>query len=243
MSTNVGMLKVTEAAVVSRVTPREINRLFEEDIVPASLISADEARLVHPWACALAAFYFHSAVSLTSEERHRTIKKVAESKRWKLRIHSAPTLESEERYWRYTIKKFTEPVGARRVHRTRPFIVHHDHFLTINLEPYFTSVGERLRELIEARALVVADPKTMGGAPVIKGTRIPVHDVAALAEVGTSLEEMLETYPRLNAEKIKLARIYADAYPPRGRPRTSGDLPKNAVVTKDYKVPRARKSG
>ena len=94
-----------------------------------------------------------------------------------------------------------------------------DHFLTIRFSDLWKEVDGRLRRLAEAREMVVEDPEILSGTPVIRDTRIPVHDVAALADAGTPVEEILESYPRLNPAQVELASIYAKAVPQRGRPR------------------------
>ena len=76
-----------------------------------------------------------------------------------------------------------------------------------------------LRELRRARRLVISDPEILGGDPVFRGTRVPVHLVAELIAQGTSSAELIESYPRLTTEMIRLAPVYAAAYPLRGRPR------------------------
>jgi uncharacterized protein (DUF433 family) len=76
-----------------------------------------------------------------------------------------------------------------------------------------------LRDLRRARSLVVTDPEILGGDPVFRGTRVPVHMIADLVAQGSAQAELLEGYPRLTAEMIRLAPVYAAAYPLRGRPR------------------------
>ena len=76
-----------------------------------------------------------------------------------------------------------------------------------------------MRDLRRARRLVVSDPEILGGDPVFRGTRIPVHLIGELVAQGSKPTELIESYPRLNAAMIRLAPIYAAAYPPRGRPR------------------------
>jgi uncharacterized protein (DUF433 family) len=91
------------------------------------------------------------------------------------------------------------------------------------IQVYFTRIWEdvdcRLRQLKEAQEMVVEDPEILRGTPIIKGTRIPVYDVASLVDSGTSVEELLELYPHLNKTQFKLASIYAKANPQRGRPK------------------------
>jgi uncharacterized protein (DUF433 family) len=63
-----------------------------------------------------------------------------------------------------------------------------------------------------AKRLVVSDP-------VFRGTQVPVHVIAELVAQGSKAAELVEGYPRLTKEMIRLAPIYAAAYPLRGRPR------------------------
>jgi uncharacterized protein (DUF433 family) len=92
--------------------------------------------------------------------------------------------------------------------------------LTIDLREPRRELATALRQLRRARAVVISDPGIMGGEPVFRGTRIPVHMIAALLGQGSTEAELLEGYPRLTPEMIQLAPIYAAAYPARGRPRT-----------------------
>ena len=91
--------------------------------------------------------------------------------------------------------------------------------LRIDLREPRRELATSLRELRRARRLVVSDPEILGGDPVFRGTRVPVHLIAELAAAGSSTSELLESYPRLTAEMILLAPVYAAAYPLRGRPR------------------------
>jgi uncharacterized protein (DUF433 family) len=89
----------------------------------------------------------------------------------------------------------------------------------------------------------VTDPDVLGGTPVIRSTRIPVYDVAASVAAGVPADRILAAYPSLDADKIELATIYAQANPARGRPRSSDEFPKGAVILADRRVPRRRKAG
>jgi uncharacterized protein (DUF433 family) len=89
----------------------------------------------------------------------------------------------------------------------------------IDLREPRRELATSLRELRRAKRLVVTDPDIMGGDPVFRGTRVPVHMVAELAAKGSTPAELMEGYPRLKAEMIRLAPAYAAAYPLRGRPR------------------------
>jgi len=89
----------------------------------------------------------------------------------------------------------------------------------IDLREPRREVATSLRDLRRARRLVVSDPDIMGGEPVFRGTRVPVHMIAGLVAQGSTPAELLAGYPRLSAEMIRLAPVYAAAYPLRGRPR------------------------
>lgn len=91
--------------------------------------------------------------------------------------------------------------------------------LKVDLREPRRELAQSLRELRRARQLVVSDPGIMGGDPVFRGTRVPVHAIAAQLAQGATEAVLSEDYPRLTAEMIRLAPIYAAAYPLRGRPR------------------------
>ena len=95
----------------------------------------------------------------------------------------------------------------------------HDGFLTIDFAPFWTSVDERLQRLNAARAQVSMDDEILGGTPIIRGTRVPVYDVAASVAAGNPIERILSSYPSLNREQVELAALFAEANPQRGRPR------------------------
>ncbi|MGO9435031.1 MAG: DUF433 domain-containing protein, partial [Terracidiphilus sp.] len=78
--------------------------------------------------------------------------------------------------------------------------------------------------------------------PVIRGTRIPVYDVASLVDAGTPLEELREIYPKLTPSQIELASMYAKANPQRGRPRRRR-LPKGLSVSISKKRLRSSSLG
>lgn len=89
----------------------------------------------------------------------------------------------------------------------------------IDLREPRRALAASLRALRRARSLVVSDPEILGGDPVFRGTRVPVHSIATWVDQGSTEVEILKAYPRLTPEMIHLAPVYAQAYPLRGRPR------------------------
>ena len=55
------------------------------------------------------------------------------------------------------------------------------------------------------------DPRRCGGAPVVKGTRIPVAVVLEQLAAGETWESLLEGYPELTREDIQAVILFAKA--------------------------------
>lgn len=208
------MLTPTEAAVVSSVDVRDVNRVIDESILPSDFyrVNPDRTRRLIADACTFISFYFHSAKSLTAEQRLRAI------------VTASPRLREEpvtklEREW--TIR---------------------EEFLTIDLTPFLKSVHQKLAELGKARALVVEDPEILSGTPVIRETRIPVYDVAASVAAGLPMNRILAAYPGLTAEMTKLAALYATANPQRGRPRQDSSPAARGLAVSSRRVPRRKRA-
>ena len=94
-----------------------------------------------------------------------------------------------------------------------------DHFLPVRFADLWKSVDGRLRKLMAAEEMVVEDPEILSGTPVIRGTRVPVQNVAALFDSGTPIERILKSYPSVTESQVELASIYVKAVPQRGRPK------------------------
>jgi uncharacterized protein (DUF433 family) len=91
--------------------------------------------------------------------------------------------------------------------------------IKIDLREPRRELAASLRDLRRSRRLVVSDPEILGGDPVFRGTRLPVHMIAELVVQGSKPAELIEGYPRLTAEMIRLAPVFAAAYPLRGPKR------------------------
>ena len=102
--------------------------------------------------------------------------------------------------------------------------------VTIHFAAIWKAVDERLHLLAKARQMVVEDPEILSGTPVIRGTRVPVYDVAASFDAGTSLDRILKSYPSLKGWQVELASFYAKAVPPRGRPKRTPQLSSAAIA-------------
>ncbi len=112
-------------------------------------------------------------------------------------------------------------------------------FLTIDFSPFLKSVDERLLRLGAARAQVCVDEEILGGTPVIKGTRVPVYDIAASYAAGIPMERILSSYPSLKPEQVEFAALFAEANPQRGRPRERVVPPPGAKTVSSRSKPRS----
>ncbi len=212
------MLTAAEAAVVARVSLRDVHRAIDERILPRDFYQIDDGRHVMADACSLISFYFETAEQLTADTRLDVIRTAA-------RLHD---VSKDSRAFQTRLEEHG--------------IIHRE-FLTIDLAPFARRAAERLKRLRQARDMVSASPEILGGMPVIRGRRVPVYDVAAWLSAGDAMESILSAYPTLTAEKVELAGLYAEANPPRGRPRRRSALPQDAVLVTARRVPRRARAG
>jgi uncharacterized protein (DUF433 family) len=66
-----------------------------------------------------------------------------------------------------------------------------------------------LEALMRWQDHITTDPAVCHGRACIRGTRIPVSVVLDNLAAGTSLEEILESYPSLSREAVQAALGYA----------------------------------
>jgi uncharacterized protein (DUF433 family) len=210
------LLTTAEAAVVAGVEVRDVNRIIDEHILPEDLYVNEDGRRVWAGSCALIRFYHGAAESLTASERIHAIRIVCREAKTRDAVRLIKDWRINRPHWR----------------------VQHS-FLTLNFDHFIAETLAEFDKLARARAAVVEDPEILDGTPVIKGTRVPVHDIAASAAAGIPHERIKASYPSLTDEKIELAIIYAKATPPRGRPRHLRTL---ALASSSRKVTRRRRS-
>lgn len=110
--------------------------------------------------------------------------------------------------------KIKSAAAAREVTYKRGIL----HYV-IDVESAAKRVNADIAKYRKAMKLITNDPDVQAGATTFKGTRILVHHIADLLSQGASEAELQEDYPRLTREMMAAARVYAKAYPRRGRPR------------------------
>jgi len=60
-----------------------------------------------------------------------------------------------------------------------------------------------------ANPLIQSDPDVMLGKPVVRGTRITVETILRKLSCGESIEQILESHPRLTREAVLAALDFA----------------------------------
>ena len=65
------------------------------------------------------------------------------------------------------------------------------------------------RAIQDYRQFITSNPNILFGKPAIKGTRIAAEQVLDELAGGTSIEELLEEYPRLTRDAIYAALAFA----------------------------------
>jgi uncharacterized protein (DUF433 family) len=133
-------------------------------------------------------------------------------------------------------------VVAASIRRPQQSMIHADP-VVVDTRPAALAVRSGLVQLTKARRIVSSAPDVLGGTPVVKGTRIPVHDIAEILANGDTPTAIIRAYPQLDKERVRLAAVYASAYPRRGRPLTRpgrASRPAKASDTLTYDdLPRA----
>jgi uncharacterized protein (DUF433 family) len=56
---------------------------------------------------------------------------------------------------------------------------------------------------------IVSDPAIMLGKPCVAGTRITVEHILRELAAGSTVEQLLQDYPRLNEEDVRAALTFA----------------------------------
>lgn len=216
MLTGADKLKLSEAAVVAQVDLRDVHRAIDEHILSDTFFNLDNGRHILAAGCPSISFYFSMARRLSAEERILVIRQIEP---WLLESRDVSLSKLLRREWKI-----------------------HNAPLSIDFAPFVKGTVERLDRLEAARGVVEVSPDILGGTPVIRGTRIPVYDIAASHAAGIPSERILLAYPALTGDTLELAGIYAEANPLRGRPRANA-IPEGATILSDRRIPRIRKAG
>ncbi len=108
--------------------------------------------------------------------------------------------------------------------------------LELLLDPLRKEINRGLRALYDAEAAVASKADIMQGEPCVKGTRVPVYVLGAIASAH-GIDEALSTYPFLQRRQVELAQLFMKAHPRKGRPKRVA-LPTQRRVVSRFVIER-----
>lgn len=184
---------LAEAAYLSGLSRRDIDRVIDERIVPDAMIAGGGVRMITAAACALARFYFETAATLTAATRRRIVADISE----RLLAQRAAT-------------------AGKRINLDR--LSFDEGVLHVEFAGFLRTVIDARKRLAGSEKLIVSDDDILGGEPVFKGTRVPVRQVAAALAAGESAQRVRDAYPAISPAMLAAAPAWARAHPARGRP-------------------------
>jgi len=196
-------IPINEASVVTGISVRKINGLIDDEILPKSVRVKGNRKALRALAMPMVRFGASDGAKLNRSLRLEAMRRIEKFAR-----------ENWPRLCR-------DPEHAECLRLESGCIV-------VSLGTPIREAMAGLNRLADAETRVVEDPEIRGDIPVMRGTRIGVHEVAdALA--GDGMDVALEDFPALSREDVEAAALHAKAHPrakvrPRtGRPRASGD--------------------
>lgn len=200
-----------EAAYIAGVTDRQLQRLFDEEVLAAPFARSDSARvngqssgrMFARISAAFAKFYFDLDEDLTASARRFVIGQMSH------RILARPdsdalmalTFQPGTMNWDVEFKNFDVGLGS--------FVAH---------------AQARAAQIERVNQFIVGDPEILGGQAVMKGTRLPVDALLAMHQGGRSFSDLQIDYPSLTQELLDAAAIYQAIHPRRGRPAKPAEL-------------------
>ena len=189
---------INEAAAVTGISARKINRLIDDSVLPKSVcVKRGTRRALRAFAVPMVSFGASDGSKLSKSTRleaMRLIEKFTKENWHDLRV---------------------EPEHAKRLRFESGCVM-------ISLGETVSAAMVGLNKLADASRRIIEDPGIRGGMPIVRGTRIGVYEIAdALAADG--MEMTLEDFPALSREDVNAAALYAKAHPKTGRPRVRPD--------------------
>lgn len=91
---------------------------------------------------------------------------------------------------------------------------------TVNWDALLRDVGPRIDLYREGLKRICEDDDVLDGEPVFKGTRLAVRHIGGMRARNEQVARIIEDYPDLTPDDVEFARLYAEAHPLVGRPKS-----------------------
>ena len=205
-------IPTAEAAFIAGLTDRQMNRVVDEHLVPASLFAKQgSSRLYTRLGAAFAKFYFATEDLLIAGARRQVLEELA------TRVEGLP---GKNRVLTLVLLDAISWKVERQA-------------VSVDVTPYVQGAFFRAQAVDQADALVTTNPEVMSGIPVFAGTRVPVEIVLGSLAAGIDMDRLKASYPFLTEAHIQSAKVYDEVHPRRGRPRriaeVNPDLPRRVT--------------
>jgi uncharacterized protein (DUF433 family) len=223
MATQTLFVPAAEAAFIGGVTTQNMNRLFDEELVPGSLVSNIEGtRKFARLTAAFANFFFGTESFFSAHARRTVVIELA---------NRVQQLQEEQQ------RELLLALGESAL--TFNWTYHKaDLGATIDVTSFVAQACMRNRAIEDATQLVSENKQILGGLPCFAGTRVPIDTVLGSLEAGIDKDRLVASYPFLTDAHIEAARVFTQVHPRRGRPRRLADL--NPNLPKVSKVVRRK---
>ena len=209
-----------EAAYIAELTDRDMNRVFDEHLVPDRLLRSDQGRRFARLAAAFARFYFATDGIFAAPLRRSVLAELTER---------VSVLGKNDRI-----------LALRGVLPKSAWVVQVSHGQSVDVSSFVESAKLRARKVDQAEAVVETSEDVMDGTPVFKGTRVPLDVVIASLDNGIPFERVQASYAFLTPELADAARVYQFVHPRRGRRRSLAEVHPDWTVIEKRVVRKPR---
>ncbi len=214
-------VSAAEIAYIAGLTDKEVNRLVDENVLPAVLVFRGDGRRFAPLTAPFAIFYFRASEDLTRAARVKVIETLIK------RLSERPDFDDF-----LALSEWVLSAGF-------DWSVTRDTF-TVFLARFVEEASQRAAQVSEASRHIIEDPEVLGGTPCFAGTRVPVLNVLAAHHGGVPFRELQAAYPFLTTQLLDDAEVYVKAHPRPGRPRRLDDASSQLRLVSAKVVRRAR---
>lgn len=202
MSTHT-LIPTAEAAFIAGLTDRDMNRVVDEQLMPAVLFEkSGGVRRFTRLSAAFAKFYFDDRNWLVAGARRKVLDELT---------HRVDQLQGKNDV--FALMALPDRFNWKVSNYT----------VEVDMAPYISEVFARVKDVSQADALVTVSAEVMGGAAVFAGTRVSLDVVLGSITAGIGMDRLKDSYPFLTAAHVQAAQVYDEVHPRRGRPRRLAD--------------------
>lgn len=91
---------------------------------------------------------------------------------------------------------------------------------TLNWDALLKNVAPRIDLYREGLHRICEDDEILGGEPTFRGTRLAVRHIGGMLIKGEPIADIARDYPDLTPNDVEFARLYTEAHPIVGRPKS-----------------------